>query len=92
MTELPQYDQALLDALIDLGHEHDPETVAMAAVSLSRHDDDVEVYTREDGQFGWRLKAGNHEGIATPGEGYADKSYAIEVARRSTWREPVDRT
>jgi uncharacterized protein YegP (UPF0339 family) len=83
---------ALLAALRELGDTYGPMGVALAAAALASPDDEVEVYRRDDGDYGWRLKAGNHEGIATPGEGYGDKSYAVEAARRSTFREPVDRT
>lgn len=91
-TEPARFAEELLDALRDLGDTYGAMGVALAAVSLTG-DDVTEVYRRDDGDYGWRLRAGgNHEGIATPGEGYGDKSYAVEAARRSTFREPLDRT
>jgi uncharacterized protein YegP (UPF0339 family) len=39
----------------------------------------VEVYRRADGLFGWRLKADNHEIVATDGsQGYSERNDARE--------------
>src|SRR5690349_22610634 len=81
------HDPRLLDELRSLGRAYGDTAVALAAVSLVRTDDEVEVYLREDGDYGWRLQAGgNHEPLAGPGEGYESKTHAMEAAvdRKST--------
>ncbi|TDQ59883.1 hypothetical protein EDC45_0550 [Mesocricetibacter intestinalis] len=43
-----------------------------------------EIYKDAKGEFRWRLKAGNHESIATSGEGYASKrscQHAIDLVK-----------
>jgi uncharacterized protein YegP (UPF0339 family) len=40
-----------------------------------------ETYRRDDGQFGWRLLAGNAEPIAGPVEGFTREADAERAAR-----------
>jgi len=44
------------------------------------------IYKDQDGQFRWRLQAGNHKNIANSGEGYhnlADCDHAIELVQKA---------
>lgn len=46
-----------------------------------------EVYKDAQGQWRWRLKAANHEKIASSGEGYTNKQdclHAIELVKSSS--------
>ncbi len=40
----------------------------------------IEIYMDEGGEWRWRMRAGNGAIVATSGEGFVRKSYAIESA------------
>ncbi len=41
-----------------------------------------EVYKDNAGEFRWRLKAANHEPIASSGEGYKSKAWCMEIIEK----------
>jgi uncharacterized protein YegP (UPF0339 family) len=43
----------------------------------------VEIFRREDGTWGWRLRAANGRIVATAGEGFTRKWSAKRAARRA---------
>lgn len=47
---------------------------------VTRSNDYVTVFQDEADQWRWNRKAGNHEIISTSGEGYADRSHALDMA------------
>jgi hypothetical protein len=45
-------------------------------------DVELELYSREDGDTGWRLRHANARIIAISGEGYRDRADAAKIGRR----------
>lgn len=84
---MSDYDPDLVDTIRELGQKHGPQAVLEATVAILGPDDTAEVYERGDGDWGFRVKAANHEIIAG-GEGYEDASGAERAARRLTFRAP----
>ncbi len=63
--------------------------MSAAESRLPQAGDKVIVSKRQDGDWGWCVKARNGKLIATSGEGFKRKKYAADVARRVTGIEPT---
>jgi hypothetical protein len=50
-----------------------------------------QIYKDTAGYWRWRLKAANHQIIATPGEGYTNKADCLSAISlvKSAWNAPV---